>query len=626
MRKMKVRGLLFLFCGSLFFAGLNAEELPEEKFFPINHLNIEYLDEYTSLPSPQALTKIEVSLIKTSQGFVAPSLDDLQNPDMLSLIETFALSEIDNIHPVSLFSESAINYMSRKIVEAINTLGIVGIYVTVDSDQIDPKGEDMRSMGENALTLYVAASTISYIQAVQIDEEGEEEELENEISKRVLAMSPVKDPGEGNENPLIERQRLEDYIFALNRHPSRRIDVRIRPEGENEASVHFLIKEVKPWRLIYNGSNAPEQRISNQLDFIHYQLTDRDDTLKISGSSADFVTSRSHIVSYEAPFRGDSLRSRFEVHWDFSQFFFDIDNFQNVEGDTKDILGKQFSLGGKFETNVFQKEDLFVDFVLDTTFRNIKSNTKIGDFGWVEVWFFMPEASLTLSKSTSLFTFFQSLSFTKNLPEFANTKRRQLNALGRGPGPDQIPGLDMRPGIFKWSTFLSFFLEPLVNPLGWNDPSTPESSTLAHEVAFTTNGQFTNESRLAPQFKYSGGGIYSVRGYPKGVDSGDIGFVVNLEYKFHLPRTFNIQPSPEFSEMGTTDLPFKWAPSFVHDQPDWDFILKSYVDYGRLINNGRNEITPPEQNTEMLGWGLGAELLIKSNLQLKADWGLVLLP
>ncbi|NCF71581.1 MAG: hypothetical protein GWP59_07760 [Chlamydiales bacterium] len=603
---------------------LDAAEFPKERFFPINHLNIEYLDDYPSLPPAQALSHVEVALKKTEEGFVAPTLEDLQDPDSLKLIQTFSLSKVDEFTPVQLFSESAINYMSRKIVETINALGIVGIYVSVDTDQITVQGEDIRAMGDNALTLYVAASTVAYIKAVDIDDEGEEQEIESDEAKRILDMSPIADPEESMQSPLIERQKLEDYIFSLNRHPARRVDVRIRPEGENEASVHFLIRQMKPWRFIYNASNAADQRFNNQLDFIHYQLTGKDDTLKLSGSTTDFIRQRSHIMSYETPFGNDALRNRIEFHWNYSEFTHDIEGFQNTEGDSKDILGKQFSVGGRMESNIFQHRDFFADIVLDTTYRSIKSNTKIGDFGWVEARFFMPELSLTLSKSTAIFTFFHSFSFQKNFPELANTKRRQVNALGRGPGPDQVPGLDMRPGIFKWNTFFSFFLEPFTNPLGWNDPSTPESSTLAHELAFTTNGQFTNESRLAPQYKYSAGGIYSVRGYPKSMDSGDIGFVVNLEYKFHLPRTFNIQPAPEFSEMGTTSVPFKWAPSFVYDQPDWDLILKTYIDYGRLINNGRKEVLPAEHNTDLLSWGLGAELMIKNYLQARADWGLVL--
>lgn len=596
-----------------------------EVFFPVSRFDVQYLDDYPRLPMPQAFTKIRVSLKRVSQGYTVPSLEDLKNPSIKDDIHTFALGEVELFNPTLAFSSSAINLISRKIVEKVNELGVVGIYVSVDTDQINTVGEDLRAPSDLSLTLYVAASTVSFLDAVEMNPDGEEVSLSKE-TKRILELSPVQEVvDEEGESNLLEKEALENYIFALNRHPSRKVDVRIRPEGENEASVHFLIQQVKPYRFIFNTSNSAKDRFDNQLDFVHNQLTGNDDTLKLSGSTTDWVHKRSHIVSYEAPFV-DSFRHRFELHWSNSEFFSTVDNFVNPDGSNKDVLGKQFALGAKLENNVYQSRDFFIDVVTDVTFRNVKSNNKLGNFGWAEAYFLMPEVSLTFTRSTALSSLFQSISFQRGFPNIANTDQRQVNALGRGPGPDQTTPISIQPSIIKWNTFVSFFLEPIIHPQSWNDPSTPESSTLAHEVNFSTTGQYTNEYRLPPQFKFSCGGLYSVRGYPTDMDSGDIGFNINLEYKFHLPRVFNIQPLPELVELGTTQRPFKWAPSYVYDRPDWDLVFKAFVDYGRLINNARKDAIPDESNYHLLGYGLGLELMIKSYLQLRADWAVAVLP
>ena len=72
-----------------------------------------------------------------------------------------------------------------------------------------------------------------------------------------------------------------------------------------------------------------------------------------------------------------------------------------------------------------------------------------------------------------------------------------------------LPGLRMidptcGSGHFLLTSFdasLAFYLEPLLDRAAWEDPSTPASSTLAHEMAFLARGQWALGHRLVPQFQ-----------------------------------------------------------------------------------------------------------------------------
>ena len=168
----------------------------------------------------------------------------------------------------------------------------------------------------------------------------------------------------------------------------------------------------------------------------------------------------------------------------------------------------------------------------------------------------------------------------------------------------------------NWSANLSTFLEPLLDPVGWADPSTPESSTLAHEIALRFSGQYTFGSRLVPQFQNVMGGMYSVRGYTQSVVAGDNGVFGSVEYRFHLPRTFAVQEPVEF--MGE---PFRSGPQQVYGNPDWDLILKAFFDAGWSFQNGDQGF---EADNTLLGAGIGMEFLYKSNLRVRLDWGFAL--
>jgi hemolysin activation/secretion protein len=161
------------------------------------------------------------------------------------------------------------------------------------------------------------------------------------------------------------------------------------------------------------------------------------------------------------------------------------------------------------------------------------------------------------------------------------------------------------------------FLELLLNREAWEDPSTPESSTLAHEVALSFRGQYAFDKRLIPQVEQVLGGLYTVRGYPESVIAGDTALIGSVEYRYHVPRALEIEPEPR-ELFGET---FRTAPQYVYGHPDWDLILKGFVDIGRSI------ISDPfsfEDDETLIGAGIGVELLYRRNLNVRLDWGFAL--
>jgi hemolysin activation/secretion protein len=67
--------------------------------------------------------------------------------------------------------------------------------------------------------------------------------------------------------------------------------------------------------------------------------------------------------------------------------------------------------------------------------------------------------------------------------------------------------------------------------------------------------------------------------------------------------------------------PFRAAPQYVYGRPDWDLILKAFVDAGYVFQNGN---LPFEVNNTLIGAGIGMEFLYKSNLKVRMDWGFAL--
>ena len=176
---------------------------------------------------------------------------------------------------------------------------------------------------------------------------------------------------------------------------------------------------------------------------------------------------------------------------------------------------------------------------------------------------------------------------------------------------------DARWQLFRWDFGGSSYLEPLINRKAWRDPTTPRTSTLAHEIAGGFRGQYAFDYRLVPQVEQVVGGLYSVRGYPQSNAVGDSIYMGSVEYRFHLAPSLPIRRKP-------AKLPwigdFRLTPQHVYGRADWDLVLHGFVDAAYVVNNQTGGVIR-EPNQTLLGVGVGAELLFRNNLRFRFDWG-----
>ena len=154
-------------------------------------------------------------------------------------------------------------------------------------------------------------------------------------------------------------------------------------------------------------------------------------------------------------------------------------------------------------------------------------------------------------------------------------------------------------------------------PAAWRDPRTPLSSTLAHEVVLRYNGQWSIGNRLPPQHEQTVGGLHSVRGYPQAIGTGDTAHIASAEYRLHVPRL--VLPSNSRLRLPWIG-DFRLVPPHIYGMPDWDFIVKAFLDYGHVASVP-SDTTLTEPDRTLIGAGLGFELTLRNNLSARFDVG-----
>jgi hemolysin activation/secretion protein len=263
--------------------------------------------------------------------------------------------------------------------------------------------------------------------------------------------------------------------------------------------------------------------------------------------------------------------------------------------------------------NVFQNDQLFVDLVggakWHDAFADNQSVNRQGDTS-----FFIPNVGLRLSEQTQTASTTARARYEWNLPGVAATDSGPaLDALGRFNS-------DADYDVLRFGFNHSTFLEPVLNQEAWEDPSSPESSKLAHELSLNVDGQYSFNDRLIPQETKTVGGFRRVRGYPESVASGDTAVTAGLEYRYHIPHGLPIEP-----EGGSTSLfgePFQVTPRRPYGRADWDLICRAFLDAGWTDQVDR--LRASEANRTLLGTGVGLEFRLRNNIRARVDWGFAL--
>lgn len=574
-----------------------AGALTYEAVYPVSEFRIEYALEHPHQIPVQDLLDLEVGLRATEDAYVAPRPVDRTVRMRLSALPRGAS-----------FGASALLHINQYIVSTFNRRGYNGVIVTVP-DIEEGTGSDLRPPGDTVMRLRIWIGRVSRLATVA---DGERfgglavgERTDNAAHDWIRARSPVQP---GGPRGLLDVQALDDYAAELSRHPGRRVDVELEPgKHTGTTAVTLHVAESKPWYAYAQYTNtgtSSTTRNRERLGFVDNQVLSRDDVLQVDYTTGDLDQVHAVAGSYEAPFTLDAPEWRWRTEGWWSRFDATETGFVN-----SDFTGEEMGAGAEVSRQLYQRHELFVDAVGGVQWQRMKVSNRQSKIALrTDVDYVLPRAALRLARDTATSSLRATLGA---LGGFSDDRRAARELLGN-EGVARNFTLGTLDGSF------SFYLEPLIDRRAWEDPSTPASSTLAHEIALAVRGQWAMGNRLIPQFQQTVGGFYTVRGYEQSIASGDNLLLGSVEYRFHLPRVFAPDATPpEIPGMG----PFRARPPHVWAAPDWDLVLRLFSDAARISNTDARESEPAET---LWSAGAGVELQVLRNLTLRTDVGYVL--
>lgn len=497
-------------------------------------------------------------------------------------IETIALGEIGFGDEPAMLYGSALRQAGATIVRAYNASGLRGVRV---AGRIDGQ----------TLVLTITEGIVGEVRTLGF-EGAEMVEIATNLSERIKRRSPVQ-PGQ-----LVNIDAIDEFVHRLNRHPGRRVDVALAPGEQTDRLVlDYLVAQNDPLFVFGQFSNTGTDSTGDwreRFGLVHYNLTDNDDIFTADYTTADFQDYNALTASYDRPFDNDAPDD--SLRWRAFVQYVRYDS-SDVGFAGRDFTGKTFSAGAELVWNFWQDRAKFADLVGGLRYMN----TKVDDdfFGTsASSPFLLPYIGLRYEERTDRVSSNVALTLETNIGSVVD--KDELDGLGRSMVDDDFT-------ILRFEASHSFFLEPLLD-----DNFGASGSTLAHELFFSIRGQTTFDSRVAPNFVTVAGGFYSVRGYPESFVIGDHGYVATAEYRYHIPR--GLAPG----EVGRfNDRPFRWRPHQTLGRPDWDLIVRTFIDVGRTVNEDPLAF---ESNATLVGAGVGGELAIKRNFSLRLDLGFVL--
>lgn len=564
--------------------------------YPVSAFEVEYaLDHPRHIPEYEILS-LEVGLAGEPGILTAPRPVD----------RTMRM-RLDAPPPGVAFTAEAIQHINRFIVSTFNRRGYNGVIVSVP-DIEEGSGRDLRPPGVTTLRLRIWTGRITRLSSYADDERfgglSSDERTNLPQHAWIRERAPVQP---GGVDAILDVPALEDYASELSRHPGRRVDAELSPGAHpGTTNVNLRIAESKPWRVYAEYSNTGTSSTTKNRErfgFVHSQLTSRDDVLDLRYSTGDFDSVHAVFGAYEAPFSLGLPRLRGRLRGFWSQF-----DASEVGFDTLGFQGEEWATEGALVWQAWRYRQLFVDLVAGARYHDISADAgqfNPNDDGHAA--FGVPQLAL----SAELDTRSSSLRLGAGLDlGFTGASKSQLRDLGNEDADTHFT-------LFHWGAFHSFFLEPLIDPAGWEDPETPEDSTLAHEIALSFSGQYSFQ-RLVPSYQAIAGGLDSVRGARQAELAADNLVLGRAEYRLHLPRLFRPDATP-------TPLPllggFRMRPAHVFGLPDWDFIVSLFSD--AALTTATDELATESQET-LWSIGTGAELQVLRNLIVGVDVGYVL--
>jgi len=608
---------------------------PDGPAFAIGAFSIVYLDAHEDHPSLDGILPRRVTLRSTPSGYVSPPIEGEAPAAETERVTLQGLPQ-----PIAPYHASALATISRALLRDVQALGLMGVFVLPHPDDIDPTSEeDLREPGNYTLRFAVATGRIEEVRTIAVGQRIHGRWLVNHSAhSRIREGSPLQPAvlADDGASDLLRRDVLEDYLHQLNRHPGRHVEAALASSQDGTGvALDYRVHEARAWTPYLQVADTGTRRTNpwqSRLGVIHRQLTGHDDILVLEYLNAGWNNLNGVNGAYEAPWF-HSRRPRwmkttgFEPEWlawldrdklpwwgldhlrwrlsgGYSRV--EIDLGRVIDEETTEAISQDWNFGGELLYQVFQHRNLFVDVFAGGRIRGVDlDNETLGSAN---------DGSLEI-RSGGFGARFERVN------SYSNMAGRFAVEFGSNDGSERAQVAQSRTQIdddwvaLHWNLGISHYLEPLFNREAWEDPTTAASSTLAHELALSFRGQHAFDARLLPQVSQVIGGFYSVRGFSQGAAVGDSVYVGSLEYRFHLPRALPVRRAPlQLPLLGD----FRASPQQVYGRPDWDFVIRSFLDAGYSDRNGGADVF--EYDQFLMSAGLGFEVTYKGNLQLRADW------
>jgi hemolysin activation/secretion protein len=570
---------------------------------PVTRIELAYVRENDGHPAIERLLDTSVQLAIVN-GAWAPPHPGLQ-------AQSVRLSQMGVAGPTAVY-DSALPLISQAIVTRLKNFDantrLLGVYAEPDPSQIRVENEEVvdgRPAGQSALRFLITTGRVTGVRTIGVGERvPQDDSVNNPMHIKVRRQSPVQ-PAEVAKRPgltsakdptdLLETTRIDDFVFRLNRHPGRRVDVAVAATGEEPgaATLDYIVTENRPW-LVYAEAMRDGSRSTDEwryrFGFLHHQLTGNDDSLSVQYQTS-FDNVNQFAASYERPVPDTEDRWKGRVYGSFYDYTSDDVGQLGLR-----FEGEGWNVGAEAVWNFYQNADLFIDAIGGAKVDYVKVDNQLAAIEGEDT-FVIGYVGARLEQRREDFDLFASAML--EIPINGASEEAQNN-LGRLDA-------DERWVLLKGEGGYSFYLEPLL-------ASMRDRVSLQHEIALVGRGQATAGQRLVPNYQDVLGGLYSVRGYPQGIAAGDYSLNVQAEYRFHLPRGFGAseQPGSFFGE------PFRWAPQYAGGPTDWDLLFRGFVDAGMTVNADKESF---EEDQTLLGAGLGAEFSIYRRLVVRSDFG-----
>lgn len=554
-----------------------------EESYPISRLGFKYAHSHPQQIALAELGNIEITLALTPNGYVAIE----EAPDAKRVQVTVASLNQMGLNRYSKLALGAILDAVRSFFESHH---MAWSYITLKKN---PQQETEAEVSiPNVIGVQTRVSEHSYMQNSSYLEKQH---------RRIEANFPLKlpDPSTGYPGAYVDPEALNNYLYTLNRHPGKRVDLEVGPsKTPGGVTLDFVITEERPWHVYLTATNnIPKviDRWQESAGFMHTQLTGHDDILKLDYTTDSFDSYSTANLSYEAPF-GLAHGKRWSLSGTYNRFV-----------SAEFGLGSHFFRGTQgiadFEINgvLYQHKKLFLEGFGTMEYRHIH-NREHFIYPSVMKNFLFPAVGLKCLELKSESKVIASLKIETTISNWFWDVKQRLDALGRR---NLSPSFAFLQGTLYWS----FYIEPWVNP---------QVERMANEFVVQSQAQYAFNFRLIPQLEGILGGVSTVRGYPQSDVSGDNLYLGSIEYRLHIPQL--LKPSPE-SKTKFLGKEFRYAPPEARGRADWDFVLRAFFDVGKTTINKH---VRGERNETLEGIGLGADFVLWSNVVLKYDWGIAL--